>query len=93
MMQRRTGKALEQAGASFKFGPAEGPDFFAPNGWKPVQIESLLHTATRFRRPPLLLRFFAKISDAHTWQIKRPWAGVCLLQKNSIPNIEQKTTT
>lgn len=92
MMQRRTGKALEQAGAAFKFGPAEGPDFFVPNGWKPVQVESLLHTATRFRRPPLLLRFFAKISDAQTWQTKRPWAGVCLLQKSSVPNIEQKTT-
>jgi len=83
MMQRRTGKALQRAGAAFQFGPAEGPDFFVPNGWKPIQIESLLHTAARFKRPPLLLRFFAKISDAHTWQIKRPWAGVCLLQKEA----------
>lgn len=82
MMQRRTGKALHEAGAAFKFGPPEGPDFFVPNGWNPILIESLLHTAARFRRPPLLLRFLAKLSDAHTWQIKRPFAGVCLLQKN-----------
>jgi methyltransferase (TIGR00027 family) len=92
MMQRRTGKALEKAGAPFQFGPAEGPNFFSPNGWKPMQIESLLHTAARFRRPPLLLRFFARISDAHTWQIKRPWAGVCLLQKNPPSKNEQKIT-
>jgi len=90
MMQRRTGKALQEAGAAFKFGPQEGPDFFVPNGWTPIRIESLLHTASRFRRPPLLLRFFAKISDAHTWQIKRPWAGVCLLQKGAATEVEKK---
>jgi len=83
MMQRQTGKALQKVGAAFKFGPPEGPDFFVPNGWAPIQIEGLLHTAARFGRPPLLLRFFAKLSDAHTWQIKRPFAGVCMLQKSS----------
>ncbi len=81
MMQRKTGKALQEAGAAFKFGPPEGPDFFVPNGWKPIQMESLLHTAARFRRPPLLLRCLAKLSDPHTWQMQRPFAGVCLLQK------------
>lgn len=92
IMQRRTGKALEKAGAPFKFGPAEGPNFFQPNGWKPIQVESLLHTAARFRRPPLLLRFFARISDPHAWQAKRPWAGVCLLQKDAGSPSEQKIT-
>ena len=82
MMQRQTGKALQKVGAAFKFGPPEGPDFFVPNGWAPIQIEGLLHTAARFGRPPLLLRFFAKLSDAHTWQINLPFAGVCLLQKS-----------
>ena len=82
MMQKQTGKALQKVGAAFKFGPPEGPDFFVPNGWAPIQIEGLLHTAARFGRPPLLLRFFAKLSDAHTWQINRPFAGVCLLQKS-----------
>lgn len=89
MMQRRTGKALQKAGAAFKFAPPEGPEFYTPNGWHAVQVQSLLHTAARFGRPPLLLRFFAKISDAHTWQIKRPWAGVCLLQKGAAP-VEKK---
>ena len=82
IMQRNTGKALEKVGAPFKFGPAEGPDFFRPHGWNPVQIEGLLHTAARFRRPPPLLRLFAKLFDVRSWKANRPWAGVCLLQKN-----------
>jgi methyltransferase (TIGR00027 family) len=83
MMQRNTGKALEKVGAPFKFGPAEGPEFFRPHGWTPLQVEGLLHTAARFRRPPPLLRLFAKLFDVRRWKANRPWAGVCLLQKNS----------
>jgi methyltransferase (TIGR00027 family) len=83
MMQRRTGKALEKVGAPFKFGPSEGPDFFRPHGWAPVQVEGFLHTAARFGRPPLLLRFFARISDVRSWKANRPWAGACLLQKSA----------
>jgi methyltransferase (TIGR00027 family) len=93
MMQRRTGKALREAGAAFKFAPPEGPDFYAPHGWHAVQVESLLHTAARFKRPPLLLRFFARISDPHSWQVQRPWAGVCLLQKGPAPSVQKKPTS
>jgi methyltransferase (TIGR00027 family) len=81
MMQRRTGKALEKAGAAFKFGPAEGPEFFVPYGWKPDRVQGMLATAAQFRRPPLILRFFAKVFDTRNWKSNRPWAGVCLLQK------------
>ncbi len=86
MMQRNTGKALEKVGAPFKFGPAEGPEFFRAHGWTPIQVEGLLHTATRFRRPPPLLRLFAKLFDVRNWKANRPWAGICLLQKNSTLN-------
>ena len=82
MMQRNTGKALEKVGAPFKFGPAEGPDFFRSHGWTPVQVEGLLHTAARFKRPPPLLRLFARLFDVRSWKANRPWAGICLLQKN-----------
>ena len=82
MMQRNTGKALEKVGAPFKFGPAEGPNFFRAHGWTPAQVEGLLHTAARFRRPPPLLRVFARLFDVRSWKANRPWAGVCLLQKN-----------
>ncbi len=86
MMQRNTGKALEKVGAPFKFGPAEGPEFFRAHGWTPIQVEGLLHTAARFRRPPPLLRLFAKLFDVRNWKANRPWAGICLLQKNSTLN-------
>ena len=86
MMQRNTGKALEKVGAPFKFGPAEGPEFFRAHGWTPIQVEGLLHTAARFRRPPPLLRLFAKLFDVRSWNANRPWAGVCLLQKSSTLN-------
>jgi len=93
MMQRNTGKALEKVGAPFKFGPPEGPDFFRAHGWTPVQVEGLLHTAARFRRPPPLLRLFARIFDVRGWKANRPWAGVCLLQKDSASkNGESKTS-
>jgi len=84
MMQRNTGKALEKVGAPFRFGPAEGPDFFRAHGWTPLQVEGMLDTAARFGRPPLLLRLFAKLFDVRSWNAKRPWAGVCLLQKTAV---------
>jgi methyltransferase (TIGR00027 family) len=93
MMQRRTGKALEKVGASFKFGPAEGPNFFCSHGWTPVQVEGLLHTAARFGRPPFLLRLFAKLGDTRNWKVARPWAGVCLLQKDSAVKDTRGTTS
>ena len=93
MMQRKTGKALEKVGAPFKFGPAGGPDFFRAHGWMPVQVEGLLHTAARFRRPPPLLRLFAKLFDVRNWKANRPWAGVCLLQKNAASKIGEGQTS
>jgi methyltransferase (TIGR00027 family) len=93
MMQRRTGKALEKVGAPFKFGPAEGPDFFRAHGWTPIQIEGLLHTAARFGRPPFFLRMLAKFVDVRGWKGNRPWAGVCLLQKNSPTKTDKGTTS
>jgi methyltransferase (TIGR00027 family) len=92
MMQKRTGKALEQVGAPFQFGPAEGPDFFLPHGWKPIQVEGMLNTAARFGRPPFLLRLFARLGDTRSYNVKRPWAGVCLLQKSSAAKEEKEKT-
>jgi len=82
MMQKSAGKALEKVGAPFRFGPPEGPGFFAPNGWEVVQVQSLLKTAARFGRPPFLLRVLAKLPESTGPQGNRPWSGVCLLQKS-----------
>ena len=92
MMQRRTGKALEKVGAPFRFGPAGGPSFFAPFGWKPTRVEGMLKTATSFGRPPLFLRLLSKIAGHGEPNYSRPWSGVCLLQKDAAPKREKENT-
>ena len=47
---------LDQSGTPLKFGPPEGPDFFIPYGWKPLEVHSFLKTAAQLKRLPLFLR-------------------------------------
>lgn len=78
MLQKRIGKNLNAAGAPFKFGPAEGPTFFEPFGWKPVEVRSLLKAAARLKRLPFLLQLVSLFPDSSGAQGSRPWSGVCL---------------
>src|SRR5215471_2534163 len=80
MLAKKMGAPLDQAGAPFKFAPAEGPDFFARSGWKPVGIHSVMHTAAKLNRLPFFLRLIARISSP-AFQAKRPWSAVCLLAR------------
>jgi methyltransferase (TIGR00027 family) len=79
MMQRTTGKHLNQVGAEFKFAPPEGPLFFRPYGWEVIDVQGLLKTAARFKRPPLGLRLLSRLPESKGAQGSRPWSGVCLL--------------
>ena len=80
LMQRTTGKQLSEAGAAFKFGPAGGPDFFAPFGWSTVDVQGLLRTAHRFKRSPAGLLPLAAERERAPGNF--PWTGVCLLKKS-----------
>lgn len=82
MIQKEIGGPLEQARAPLKFGPAEGPDFFSPHGWNPVDIRSSLHNAAKVKRTPLLLSLFALFPDSKGRAKNRPWGGIILLAKN-----------
>ncbi len=82
MMQRQMGKHLEAAHAPHKFGPPEGPAFFAPHGWKPAEVRSILKTAARIKRLPFLLRLLALLPESNGPQGNRMWSGVCLLEKS-----------
>jgi methyltransferase (TIGR00027 family) len=82
MMQRTTGKQLSEVGAPFKFGPPEGPDFFAPHGWEPLDVKGLLKTAAQFKRPPFFLRLLGHLPEQKRPAGNRPWAGVCLFKKH-----------
>jgi methyltransferase (TIGR00027 family) len=79
MMQRTTGKQLSKVGAHFKFAPMEGPAFFQSCGWEALDVQGLLKTAARFKRPPLFLRMLAKLPESKRPAGNRPWSGVCLL--------------
>ena len=81
IMQRTAGKSLSEAGAPFQFGPPEGPDFFVPHGWKPTDVQSLLKTASRFKRPPFFLRLLAHLPEKKGPQGQRPWSAVCLFER------------
>jgi methyltransferase (TIGR00027 family) len=80
MLGKKMGAPLNQAGAPLKFAPPEGPDFFARSGWKPVEIDSVMHAAAKLNRLSFFLRLIAKISPP-AFQAKRPWSGVCLLAR------------
>jgi methyltransferase (TIGR00027 family) len=80
MLAKRMAKQLNEA-APFKFAPPEGPDFFVPYGWKPVEVRSLLKTAAKLNRLPLLLRFFALFPETDKSRRDRPWSGMCLLKR------------
>jgi methyltransferase (TIGR00027 family) len=80
MLAKRMSKQLLQS-APFKFAPPEGPDFFVPYGWKPVQVHSLLKNARRLKRLSLIMNLFALLPETPKSRRERPWSGVCLLKK------------
>ena len=80
LMQRTTGKDLSNAGASFKFGPTEGADFFLPYGWEASDVQGLLKTAASFKRSPAELS--ALLPEPKRISGNYPWTGVCLLKRN-----------
>jgi methyltransferase (TIGR00027 family) len=79
LMQRSTGKQLSEAGAAFKFGPAEGANFFVPSGWEPKDVQGLLKTAAQFMRSPEELA--SLLPEPKRIMGNYPWSGVCLLAR------------
>jgi methyltransferase (TIGR00027 family) len=80
LLQKNLGTQLSQAG-SFKFGPKEGPEFFVPYGWKPVEVRSPLKAAARHHRLSLWMRLLAMLPASNGAQGSRPWSGICLFAK------------
>jgi methyltransferase (TIGR00027 family) len=80
MLQKNL-KQLSDAGSPLKFGPEEGPDFFVPAGWKPVEVYSMLKTAAKIKRLPFFFRLLALLPESNGRQGKRPWGAVCRLTR------------
>ena len=80
MLAKKMATQLSQT-APFKFAPPEGPDFFIPYGWKPVDVRSLLKNAARLKRLSFFMSLFALLPETEKSRRDRPWSGVCLLRK------------
>ena len=83
MMKQSAGEAMREAGAPFLFAPPEGPPFFAPHGWQPVEVKSLLKTAGKLGRLPLAMRMLAMLPESDGAQGSRPWSAVCLFARTA----------
>jgi methyltransferase (TIGR00027 family) len=80
MLQKNL-SALEKADAPLVFGPEEGPDFFAPLGWQPIEIFNMLKVASKLKRLPLLYRVFALFPDTEGKKPNAIWGGVIRLSR------------
>lgn len=81
MLQKQIGTPLAEAGAPLRFAPPEGPAFFAEAGWRALEVHSMLHTAARLRRLPLLMRLFALFPDSKGTKPNQLWGGGVLLAR------------
>jgi len=79
LMQRTMGKQLSKAGAAFKFGPPEGPNFFSKYGWEPKDIQGLMKTAAKLNRLPIELH--SLLPEPQGLPGNFPWTGLCLLNR------------
>jgi methyltransferase (TIGR00027 family) len=83
MLRHEGGAELERAGAPFKFAPPEGPEVFRRYGWQPLLIRSTLKAASRAGRLPWPLKLFGLFPESNGAQGKRPWSGLCLLERTT----------
>lgn len=82
-LQKAIGGPLGLAGASLKFAPREGPEFFSARGWKTVEARSILHAAAKLKRLPFRLRLVALLPDPEGRKPGQPWGGVCVFERRS----------
>jgi len=82
VLQRKMGPQLERGGSPLKFGPREGPEFFLPHGWRPLDVRSMCRTTQRLERLRLWMRLLGLLPDPKELPGPRPWGGVCLFAKS-----------
>ena len=81
LLQKNMNLSLDESGSALKFGPEEGPEFFVPCGWKPVDVRSPLKTAGRLKRLSFGMRLLSLLPQSNGRQGSRPWSGICLFAK------------
>jgi O-methyltransferase involved in polyketide biosynthesis len=81
LLQKNLNPPLSESGSLAQFGPQEGPEFFVPYGWKPIDVRSPLKTAARLKRLSFGMRLLSLLPQSNGRQGSRPWSGICLLAK------------
>jgi methyltransferase (TIGR00027 family) len=82
MMGRSWGATVAAGNAPFQFGPAEGPKFFAPLGFRELEWRSFFDEGIRLNRTFPMARFFrllGSFSSAKKKEAFRYFSGVMLL--------------
>ena len=85
MVQKSWGARLAEGGSPLKFAPPEGPGFFEAAGWKVLEVHSVFQAAARAKRLPFLLSLMAFLPESSGKQGGRPWSGVCVLERSTVP--------
>lgn len=81
MLRKTTIAAFGADVPDLQFAPAEGPQFFARFGWKPIEVHSTLKTAAGLRRLRPLFALFAVFPEDPVRSPSRPWSGTCLFER------------
>ncbi len=83
-MEKTWGKNLEASGTPFRFGPAEGTEFFRPYGWREVHFRSMWEEAGRLHRTMKRAWFWNLIGRLSPRKIRegvRRFSGLVLLER------------
>ena len=81
LLRKNMNPSLSDSGSSVQFGPEEGPGFFVPLGWRPVDVRSPLKTAARLKRLSFGMSLLSLLPQSNSRQGSRPWSGICLFAK------------
>jgi methyltransferase (TIGR00027 family) len=83
MLKKGMGQQISQGNAEFRFAPAEGPGFFEPYGWTPVEVRSMIKTGAHLKRLSFWMRLMSMLPESNGRQGSRPWSAVCLMRNQS----------
>jgi methyltransferase (TIGR00027 family) len=80
------GKELASANAPMRFAPAEGPEFFRPQGWRLVEFREFLDESRRLKREmpgAWMVHLIGNLFPRRFAMMRQKWrAGVILMQRD-----------
>lgn len=80
--RQRMQKDFEAGNAAWRFAPAEGPDFFRAQGWKPAVVRSAWDEARRFGRAPWWMEVLWRVTPPERRQMYRETAQYVVLVRD-----------